>query len=198
MSAGPDSETQSRVLWGAVIFESALAGLAFLLGWILDTPAAGRAYADGLDLLIGCALAAPPALLFIALLHFKLPFLQKIRAELDQSLLALFGRCSILDLALISLLAGVCEELLFRGFLQNALTGALGLWPSLFISNVLFGAAHLITIPYGIYASAMGLLLGLSMEWTDNLVTPIALHALYDFFALVYYVKIVGRRAAES
>lgn len=79
----------------------------------------------------------------------------------------------------LSLLSATCEEALFRGVLQ----AEFGLWSS----SALFGLLHTgdrrlwLT---GLWATAMGLVLGLSWWATGNLAVPIALHAasnLYSF-----------------
>jgi membrane protease YdiL (CAAX protease family) len=59
-------------------------------------------------------------------------------------------------------LAGVCEEFLFRGFLQNAVTRKYSFLPALAISAVVFGLFHPdLQLVYTLSAMASGVLLGL-------------------------------------
>jgi hypothetical protein len=100
-------------------------------------------------------------------------------------------------LALISVLAGFGEEMLFRGLLQSLFTQWLGFWFGVLIANLFFGLAHLITPAYAVIATLMGVYLGCLWVGSDNLLTPIVAHAVYDFLALVYVVKLraSGERA---
>ena len=70
------------------------------------------------------------------------------------------GECTVADLALISLLAGLGEELLFRGLIQDGLVGWLGPWPALVLTSVLFGLMHPITPGYAVLATLAGAYLG--------------------------------------
>jgi membrane protease YdiL (CAAX protease family) len=87
----------------------------------------------------------------------------------------------------VSVSAGVCEELLFRGLLIAA--GVAAGWPLIVVvlaGSVLFGLGHL-------YQGWLGVLLttlvGLAMVWvylpTGSLLVPIVIHALIDLRALV-------------
>jgi len=79
----------------------------------------------------------------------------------------------------LSLLSAACEEALFRGVLQ----AEFGLWSA----SALFGLLHTGDRRLwlmGLWATAMGLVLGLSWWATGNLAIPVALHAasnLYSF-----------------
>lgn len=198
----PPHETinQSRILWGAVVFEGGLGALALTLGWIFDYPPLKRAHAGAdrwPDLLVGLAAIVPLALAFFLVAKAPGRSFQILRERLESVILPMFRGLSLSDLFLISCLAGIGEELLFRGFLQPALEANFGLVAALVASNVLFGLAHWITRTYAVIAALMGTVLGLSMVYTDNLLAPIVAHALYDFFALWYYLRVLhpGGRA---
>jgi hypothetical protein len=70
-------------------------------------------------------------------------------AELRELVLAHLGPllrdCTLLDLVVIAAGAGFGEEVLFRGFLQVALTGWLPVWGALVAASVLFGLVHALT-----------------------------------------------------
>ena len=84
-----------------------------------------------------------------------------------------------LDLVLLSVAAGVGEEVLFRGVLQTVL-GAHGLW----VSSLLFGVLHALTFTYFVLAGLIGLYCGWLFQVTGNLLAPVLVHALYDIVAL--------------
>jgi membrane protease YdiL (CAAX protease family) len=105
----------------------------------------------------------------------------------------LFADLSMMQLALISLLAGFGEELLFRGVLQSALGDRIGppwgIWMGLLVASVIFGMCHWLTSTYALLATLIGIYLGALLLLTGNLIAPIVTHALYDFVALVYMVR---------
>ena len=103
-----------------------------------------------------------------------------------------------LQLFVLALLAGLGEELLFRGLLQAGLARLLptpfALVGSLLIASVIFGACHYLSHTYFVLATLAGLYFGALMLVSDSIVPPIIAHALYDFFALVYLLSEHGHR----
>ena len=57
----------------------------------------------------------------------------------------------------------------------------------------MFGLAHSVTRTYAILATIIGLYFGWLWLATGNLLVPITTHAVYDFLALVYFVRIRAR-----
>ena len=103
--------------------------------------------------------------------------LSQLRHELDEKVVAIFVNCQILDLALISLLAGSGEELFFRGFMFYGLSRSrLGIVGAILISAL-------------IWTGLTGLYLGAIYQVTGNLYIVMTIHALYDFIALLYLVR---------
>jgi len=90
------------------------------------------------------------------------------------------------QLALIAALAGIGEELLFRGLFQLGLSNLLGVWWAILLTSLIFGLAHAITPTYFFLAFLISNYLGFLFEQTGNLIVPIAIHALYDFFVFLY------------
>jgi membrane protease YdiL (CAAX protease family) len=81
---------------------------------------------------------------------------------------------------IIIIVAPLCEEFFFRGFLYRILRGRLGLWPAVVINGSLFGAVHLTSGgPLAVAVIApLGFLLCLVYERSGSLYPCIALHAL--------------------
>jgi membrane protease YdiL (CAAX protease family) len=85
-----------------------------------------------------------------------------------------------------SLLAGVMEEILFRGFLFRLSSKIVGTWGALLFTSVLFGAAHA-SNPGATAGSALaialeaGILLGAAYAVTQRLWLPIGLHVGWNF-----------------
>jgi len=84
-----------------------------------------------------------------------------------------------------SILAGICEEFTFRGFLQNAINRKYSLVPALLVSSLAWGLGHF--DPQGVYtisAFLMGLVLGyIYYRWNSYTVSVVA-HASYNLIVL--------------
>jgi membrane protease YdiL (CAAX protease family) len=100
----------------------------------------------------------------------------------------LTGR-SAAELALLAALAGVGEELLFRGVVQAGLARLVPNPLALLSASVLFGLAHFATSTYAVVAGLMGLYLGGLFLLQGSLLAPIVTHALYDLVALLLVVQ---------
>jgi uncharacterized protein len=188
-----------EVMWLAVLFEGGLGVLACLIGWAAGLPPWEKLTWDLADAALGVAACLPMLTGFTFCVLVPLPPLARIREFMDRVVRPLFRDCTLADLALISLLAGLGEELFFRGLLQEALTGWLGPWPALTAVALLFGLLHPITPAYFVLASLAGAYLGAAYLATDNLLVPVIAHALYDFVALVYLLRVPqGERAEEA
>lgn len=118
--------------------------------------------------------------------------LAQLREEIDGIVRPVFAESRLPDMALIALLAGLGEELLFRGWLQGLLARELGLWPALLAASAVFGLAHFLSAGYALYAALTGLYLGIIYQATGNLYVVAAVHALYDFIALVILTRWPG------
>lgn len=95
---------------------------------------------------------------------------------------------------LLSVSAGVCEELIYRGFLLEYLRGRLdggpqlGLTAAWLLSSIAFGTAHLYQGVAGIVkATVVGLLLCMLAILTGSLLLPIICHVLLDAQVLWMY-----------
>jgi membrane protease YdiL (CAAX protease family) len=94
------------------------------------------------------------------------------------------------EIALISVSAGVGEEMLFRGVLQASLSAWLGVPWGLGIASFLFGLLHPISVAYMVITAVLGVYLGIVWYVGGNLLTVMIAHALYDFAALGYLLRI--------
>jgi membrane protease YdiL (CAAX protease family) len=84
--------------------------------------------------------------------------------------------------AAVALSAGVCEELVFRGWLLQTLNG-LGLEgaPLLLLAAALFGLAHAYQGPLGVVSTAyLALMFTSLMVATGSLLLPMVVHTLID------------------
>jgi membrane protease YdiL (CAAX protease family) len=101
----------------------------------------------------------------------------------------LLSQCSTAMLALLAAVAGISEEILFRGVVQVGLAGVLPEGWALLATSAAFGLVHFASGTYAILAAGMGLYLGTLFLVQGTLLAPIIAHALYDFVALVYLTR---------
>jgi uncharacterized protein len=180
-----DSQFVRLVLAG----EAALAVLAVGLGRLLGiSPLA--TLQPGWSALLWGFLATPPLLLaLLAVLRTEAGPLRRLVDFVVGELGPILARRSLLELALLSTLAGLGEELLFRGLLQAGLMEWVPSSIALFSASALFGLAHFATSTYAVVAGLMGLYLGALFLLQGNLLAPVVTHALYDFVALLVVVR---------
>jgi uncharacterized protein len=100
------------------------------------------------------------------------------------------------ELALLAVVAGISEEVLFRGVVQVALARVLAEPGGLLAASVLFGLVHFASRAYAALAGVMGLYLGALFLLQGSLLAPIITHTLYDFIALVSVAR--RYRAAQA
>ncbi len=163
--------------------------LAVLWGWVFHRHALLDLHWRLEDVLIGIVASIPPFVFFLWTLKSNLRVFSRHRYLFGSLLRPIFGTWSILQLAIISLLAGICEEALFRWAIQGSLAEHVGGPLALVLASVLFGAVHPLTWTYAIIATLIGAYLGVLWVWTGNLLTPMVTHTVYDFLALLYFLR---------
>jgi membrane protease YdiL (CAAX protease family) len=88
-------------------------------------------------------------------------------------------------LAVTCVIAPICEELLFRGFIYRALRNWRGVWPAAAITGALFGLVHGLSAPAVdlLPLAILGSVLCLVYERAGSLYPCIALHVLNNAIA---------------
>ncbi|QBQ56311.1 CPBP family intramembrane glutamic endopeptidase [Nitrosococcus wardiae] len=175
----------------AFVFEGGLALVGLILGWFVGIKP--FAYLTFNWSALGWTVVGtlPLMLLFWVSYRFPIGPLGPIKRLLIETLGPYLDNCRYYDLLLIALLAGVCEELFFRGVLQSWIESIGGTFLGLIGSNLIFALAHFITRTYALLAGLMGVYLGLLLDAGEqrNLLTPMMVHTLYDLFAFLVVVR---------
>ena len=190
MTKPPRFLTLSQFLTGATVFEGGLLLVAFLLGWLVDIHPTSHLYWSWEDFGLGILATGPMLLLLAAAWLSPFGSLRRIR-ELVRDLLGPFlVRCRLIDLLFLALLAGVCEEVLFRGLVYLFLDQ----WSNslaVIVSSVIFALAHAVTPFYTFFAGILGLYLCalIASDPTPNLLIPMTAHTLYDFVGLILIAR---------
>jgi len=188
-----------------MIFEWALTAV-FLGGWLI----LGRSPAD-LGLRLGMAgwqwIAL--AVCVVATLQFVLSShrasrdpeeLGGVRAQLG-SLAPMMphSAAELRRFTWLSITAGICEEILYRGLLMTALAAVTGLWPAVVLSSVVFGIGHAYQGPGGILRTGLvGLVMALVVVFTGSLLTAMVMHAVLDIVQGRLIRAAVNRPLVES
>ena len=174
--------------WQAVLVEGGLAVVAVVVDWLFHL---GLNFWEYFKFDSETPLQIAWGLLPLVVGYFvlqKLPFasLRRIDCLVRELFRQYMAHWKLWQLALVAALAGLGEELFFRGLLQLGLSSFVDVWLAVLLTSLLFGLAHAVTFLYCILAFIISLYLGFLFVHTDNLIVPIAVHALYDFFVFMY------------
>jgi membrane protease YdiL (CAAX protease family) len=107
--------------------------------------------------------------------------LRPIRTLYRTTLRPLFADVRLSDVVVISIAAGIGEELFFRGVLQPEI--------GLVAASIVFGLVHMGgrgTFAFACWVAVMGLALGMLANVSEGLVAPIVAHTAYDAAAIGY------------
>jgi uncharacterized protein len=212
-------QNPDRVFLSAALFELALAALALFLGWAIG-PSARETVPDLVvdelwpifsSILLGCV-AAGPILLFVEIIR-RIPWepIRELERLTDDGMLRTLLQLRPPELIMVSLCAGIGEELLFRGWLMywiadligladfsGGAEGPLAIGIALVMSSFVFGLFHPITKLYVVIAAVMGIYFGGLVLYTGNLLVPIAAHATYDAVQLILTARNERREATQT
>lgn len=100
----------------------------------------------------------------------------------------MFGRLSLAQIAVASVLSGVCEEALFRGVMMQE-------WGA-FASSVIFGTCHLgdkRLIASSVWIAAAGYGFSLIFGHTGNLGACMIAHCMNNFISFLFVMRLSGR-----
>lgn len=183
------SEPPLKIVRLALVFEGGLAVLAVACGPFMSMPPWQRVNWQWTAAGWGLAATIPLVLGLLAMRRARHGPLGRLNAVVDDFLVPLFVGVGWPQLALVSLVAGVGEELFFRGVLQPILIGWMGTVAGLIAASVVFGLLHAITPAYALLATAVGAYLGWLALASGNLLGPMITHGVYDFFALAYLTR---------
>lgn len=193
----PHPPGRRSILAMTIAVEGGMLALSVALGLIFAVPFWAEGLGDLRHLALGLALSVPLSVAVAFVFESRWRLFDQVRSDLDR-VIGWLRNCSVFDLLLISISAGVCEEALFRGFLQTWLTGLFGAGWAIAATAVLFGLAHAISVPYALFAGLISIGLGLLYSETGGLLAPVALHGAYDFAALVYGIHLRPRWRREA
>jgi len=200
-----------RVRAGVANARAALYRKAMLLYWTFtislvalwlgaDRPAAalGLAAPEGVRLLVGAIITA----LGLAVLYAQWRAVSTMEEKGLEGLRAQMAAFADFlprtegegaQFRLLSVTAGVCEEIWCRGFLIWYLAAFVGEWPAVFLGALVFGVGHLYQGPAGVIKTgATGLVMGILYVGTGSLLFPMILHTAVDLQGGAMARRVVG------
>jgi membrane protease YdiL (CAAX protease family) len=177
-----------------VISECALVLVALGLGHLGGVSPIEHLRLDAEGAVIGAAGALPMVGLLLWCLRTTWGPMRRLVALVEERLGPYLANASAGGIVLLAVLAGVGEELLFRGVIQVWLAERTPLWLAVAAASLLFGVGHWLSASYAVLAALIGAYLGILFLLSGNLLAPMTAHAGYDVVALL----VLARRAGAS
>jgi membrane protease YdiL (CAAX protease family) len=197
--ADPGAEpcVSQKALWAGFAVEGGLGALAAAIAWFAGIDLAAEIRLSARSIAWGLAGTAPMLVVLAVLTHVNWRPIARIREIVRSFARQLLLRASWLEVAILCALAGIGEELLFRGVLQTLLIGWTNQPMGILLCGIAFGAVHCLTMTYFILAVAVGCFLGWLYVATNSLAAPIIAHGVYDFVALAIVLRSVQRAEGD-
>jgi len=179
------------------------AALAVLLVGVIVRHRRGNARSVGvtsgsllLDFLIALGAAMAAGLVVVAVMSALEICFQSLAAQLEENGRRIMDRVpkgTPVMFALVTLLVGLWEELVFRGFLMPRLRRATGSWAvAVVLSTTVFAVPHLIDQVAAalVPVTVLSLMFSLVTIWRRSIVPAVVAHTLFDFgmFLQLYYL----------
>jgi len=184
--------SRDRILAMAFLIEGGALGAALVLARYFEIPLVPLSDSIVKDILLGTIGALPPFVFFLFSLSEKaekIRLIGALRKKIITEIKDIFDTMHLSDVIIISLLAGIGEELLFRGVVQAKY--------GIVAASIIFGLMHSVSFAYVIVTIVMGFYIGVIYSAGGSLLIPIQLHFIYDLAALVY-LKYVIKRQGEA
>jgi len=157
-----------RLLVLALFFEGSLVVSALFLAWYVGLALREQWRVEATAWPEIGLWALPPVVCFFVLVHVPWAPLRRIEALLDEWFVPLLAELKWHEVGLLAALAGIGEELLFRGVLTPWAMDRLGVLWALVLPNVLFGLLHPVTPTYAVLAFVAGLYMSCAWYFTGG------------------------------
>jgi CAAX protease family protein len=175
----------------ACIFEGSLVLVAVVLGWIAGINPFAEIHFSESAVAYGLMGTVPLLLILQVLYQFQFESIREIHRILNDTLGSTLHRYHWTDLFVLAAIAGIGEEILFRGVIQPWMEASWGMMAGLIGSNIIFGLVHAVTPLYAVLAGLVGVYIGIFLDVGEqrNLLTPIVIHGVYDFLAFIIILR---------
>jgi membrane protease YdiL (CAAX protease family) len=131
-------------------------------------------------LAIVLTIVAYPTVIFLGWLNAFLPvpgWMAEMQQSMDEMINKLLGSENILWMGLfhIGLVPSICEEIMYRGYVQRSLEKSWGIWTAIIVSGLIFGAYHL-QITRILPLAALGMLFAYIAYVSNSLIPVMVAH----------------------
>jgi membrane protease YdiL (CAAX protease family) len=158
--------------------------LAWGLGrWLEVSPGEHLRLVPG-SIIWGLVATVPLLLVLAWMLRSRVAAVRNLVNLVTEQVGPLIARCTVLQLGCLAAVAGISEEVLFRGVVQPGIGRWLPESGALVLTSLMFGLVHAASRLYALFAALMGLYLGSLFLLQRSLIPPILAHGLYDLVAL--------------
>jgi membrane protease YdiL (CAAX protease family) len=157
---------------------------AYAIGWAVGISPLARFRLDVAGVAYGLAATGPMVLLLLWCLQTRWAPIRRLVTLVEDEVGPRLSGTTMSGIVVLSLLAGVGEEALFRGLIQAGLDRHLPTWSAIGIAALVFGMGHWLTKSYALLAALIGGYLGVLFVVAGNLLAPTVAHAVYDMVAL--------------
>jgi membrane protease YdiL (CAAX protease family) len=123
-------------------------------------------------------------------IHLLKSYLDKVNDMVDKTYGNLLSPRSIIDglfvVIVVSVVPAICEEIMFRGFIQKSFEFKLKPFNAALITAIFFGIYHF--NPYALVPLILiGLYFGFAAYMSNSIFVPISLHFINNFIAVLFY-----------
>lgn len=171
-----------------LLSQSAIVAAGGFLLWAVDMKLPGANINTLQAIAVGAFLALVTFFIFALVYRFGGMFAQSLLNDLHR-VSWIFKGYSWVHFSCVAALAGVGEELLFRGFLQTWLNSHFAIAWAILLASIIFGLLHYLSHAYFICTILMSIALGIGYYLTDSLLMVMVWHGVYDFIALAALIK---------
>ncbi|MFV8571607.1 CPBP family intramembrane glutamic endopeptidase [Marinobacter sp. SBS5] len=172
----------------ALLFQGGIGVVGAIALWLFEIPVLSGVFGVTEALVYGTLGAAATYLVLLQLTKLTWLFPDNLSEQM-QALYEFAASYRWPVLLLLSLLAGVGEELLFRGAIQGWLLQHTGPWTAVIAASLLFGLVHYVSFTYFVMATGLGLVLGTAYQLSGSLTMVMVWHAVYDLLALYFLLN---------
>jgi membrane protease YdiL (CAAX protease family) len=127
--------------------------------------------------------------IFYILLYFGFYIFQKLVYEGAKSVYNLSVGIEPTIIFIILIFTSSCEEIFWRGYVQNSLLHSYGFYKSVLITSIIYSSVHIssLNIPLIFVAFVMGILWGFLYNWSKSLLAVIASHITWTELVFVIF-----------